>query len=138
MIRIFYLVALTVLTASCESFYIDSSIDCDYCFYDRFDSTDLIIHTSFTDVDSVFLEVYTDTPEEGDLIFASFIDRDTEYVWVEVNKRYSAQAYYFFNNDSLLAKDGTKPRRIRVTETCGDECYATTNEEIDLTVKYWK
>jgi hypothetical protein len=66
-----------------------------------------------------------------------------EYVFVKINERYAARAEYYYtrNNQSdvIVAFDGTRPRRVLVSDQCGeDDCYAAINDEVDLRIKYWE
>lgn len=136
--RIVLFLVLIFVINSCESFYIDSSISCSECYTERFDSASLKIFLTQDDMDSVFLEVYKDNPQTGEFIWGGFVEEEiVDYVYVKVNEKYSAQAYYFSDKDSLLAVDGNKMRRVFVTDYCSEDCYAVVNNEIDLTIKYW-
>jgi hypothetical protein len=64
---ILFLVCASLFGISCQRIYFDFDIDCDYCFYDKIDSTDLILQLTTENVDSIYIEVYTDNYESGDL-----------------------------------------------------------------------
>ncbi|MFW5792832.1 MAG: hypothetical protein ACOCWC_01010 [Bacteroidota bacterium] len=84
--------------------------------------------------ESVRVLVFEGNYESGVIIFEDEINAAEETYYLELNKKYSAAAYYSQGNDTIIAVDGGKLESYSYT-MCEYTCYDVLNLSLDLRLK---
>ena len=124
---------------SCDKKWITFNIDCNECYTNKPDSSDLILEFSEEYIGSEGIQFIL---YEGDVENNNIIKIDTSYTgkfyfYTQVNKNYSVRSNYKTkDNKTYSVINGTKLKTKYVEDVCDNNCWVIVNDEIDLKVSY--
>lgn len=132
-----------LLAFSCEEPSFNLDVDCDECYTEKPDSSDLVVRLTFNDLnDSIPLVFYRGKIEDGTV---EWVDTATVqkypdgkyYLYSPVNEYYSVKAEYVSGKyGKVIAVDGDKMKTRHVTDVCDTDCYIVKGGKLDVRLKY--
>ena len=127
------LFVFTLAISGCKDKYSDCT-DGDYnnCEPDK-PETGVItcLLTKDSENQSVLLKVYEGNWEEGIVVYERVLNVARAYITVDVEKHYSATAFYLRGNDTIMAIDGGRIK-LSTYRACELVCYEINEPELDL------
>lgn len=134
-IKIFLLLAL-IIFFSCKDQVL--FIKCPDCTADEPVRTDLDFKLDFSYQGGVLINIYEGNLDDSILIFSNRIYNSPFSYNVTINKKYTATATYYTQNNEYIAVDSATPRVKYDKVQCDNPCYFVYDKVVDLRLKYTK
>ncbi len=134
---IFLIGIFPVIIFSCIKDSFNFNIDCDECYYNRPDSSDLVVNLTINSENpSVPLVFYKGKVEDGIIEWVDTATTSTLYLLSPVNKFYSVKAVYKSGEKKIIAIDGDKLKTRQVSGVCDRDCWVIYGGILDVRLKY--
>jgi hypothetical protein len=123
-----FLILLIVFIVACDEKIFTFDVDCDHCYTSEPEFVDLeIFLTLRSNSDQVPIVVYIGNMEDNVVEFVDTAYESPYYLSVRADRRYTVKAEYKRNDRVLYAVDATRPKVLKVSDTCEETCFVTKN-----------
>jgi S-adenosylmethionine hydrolase len=127
---------LLILTGSCGEKVYTGNVNCDECYTEKPQNTDLIIDLTIANrFGDVVVNVYEGELEDNKLVLTDTVFFTPYYAYVKVDKKYAVRAEYKKGSETLYVVDGTKLKVLLVRGECDEDCYVIEGESMNATIK---
>jgi hypothetical protein len=127
---------LLFLGGSCSEKIFTGDVNCDECYTEKPDKSDLVIDVTINyKYPEVPIVVYRGDMENQDIIATDTATYTPYYVYVPVGETYSVRAEYNQDSITTFAVDGTHLKALSVSDACDSKCYVIANDKLDVRLK---
>lgn len=124
------------LCFSCGEKIFTGDVNCDECYTTKPDEVDLIIEVTLSGgYPEVPIVVYRGEIEENQVEYIDTVYENPYYLYVKTDRKYSVLAKYVKEDKTLYAVDATKPKVLKVTDACDEECYVIEDVNLDVRIR---
>jgi hypothetical protein len=135
-IRYALILFLLLSIGACEEYH-GLSVDCDECYYEKPDSSDLVIYLTIdADHPEVPITVYRGDVEEDRVDWVDTARESPYYLYSAVGQFYSVAAEYKVDDRTIVAVDGDEMKAKHVSDACDYECWIITGGYLKAELKF--
>jgi hypothetical protein len=134
-LRLFLFIAF-ILFFSCKDQPL--FVNCPDCTTEEPVNTDLEFSLDFSNLGGVLINIYEGNLDDSILIFSERLFDPPFTFNVTINKKYTATATYYAQNNEYIAVDSATPRVKYDKAQCDHPCYFVYDKILDLRLKYTK